>query len=345
MKRTQELEKIHIVRAILIVLIVLYHSSLFWTGTWFKVPTMYKSSALSWLALWLNSFHIYCFTFVSGYLFYYLKREKGKYTNLIAFIKNKGFRLLLPYITVALFWNIPFSLCFGMSPKILVRNYILGLSPEQLWFLLMLFGVFILFYAMEKCFYCKNTNQGNNSLFACCFFSFFIGIGGWAFIPNFFQIWRVLMFVFFFYMGYITRNGRIYQYLRIDGLSLTGYFLIYLFLFILAHFLYISNYFMFKFTKLSIEYICHILGAFTMFHILLNLTKIFGKKLKIISDNAFGIYLFHQQIIYIWLYFMANKLNPYLTTFTAFIISLLLSLLITLTLSNISYTRKLIGLK
>lgn len=132
MKRTEELENLHFVRAALIILIVLYHCSLFWTGTWFEIPTLHKAPALSWLALWLNSFHIYCFVFLSGYLFNYLKREKKKYAHLLPFIKTKALRLLIPYVFVSLCWNIPFALFLGMPLKILVYNYGLGVSPEQL---------------------------------------------------------------------------------------------------------------------------------------------------------------------------------------------------------------------
>lgn len=43
-------------------------------GSWLdNQPVIFKSKALSILAVWLNTFHIYGFTLVSGYIFQYLK--------------------------------------------------------------------------------------------------------------------------------------------------------------------------------------------------------------------------------------------------------------------------------
>ena len=89
MEKSKELSNLNVVRTWLIVCIVFYHSALFWTGAWFPVPTEQTAPYLGWFALWLNSFHIYSFVFLSGYLFYYQRRELGKYSNFTQFIKNK----------------------------------------------------------------------------------------------------------------------------------------------------------------------------------------------------------------------------------------------------------------
>lgn len=52
---------------------------------------------------------------------------------------------------------------------------------------------------------------------------------------------------------------------------------------------------------------------------------------KTISMNNFGIYLFHPMIIYILFYNIRNlNLNPYISTICIFIISTILSILLTL---------------
>lgn len=344
----KELTNLHFVRAVLIILIVLYHSALFWTGSWYQFHTNQHSQFLSWGALWLNSFHIYCFVFVSGYLFYYLKKENKKYNDFMIFTKDKAYRLLIPYVFVSLCWNIPFAIYFKVPFNTLFRAYILGVSPEQLWFLLMLFGVFILFYFLEGKLGSRGNNKFSMFLSTSCFFLFFFGISGWFFVPNYFQVWNTCMFIFFFYMGYSAREGKIYKYLKTDNIHLTGYFIIHLFLFILINSLSISNPYLLKFFQLTIGYICHILGAFVIFHFLAKLSVVFDKWNKffqLISINSLGIYLFHQQLVHLCLYFTVNRFNPYIITSICFIFSFSISLLITMILSNTSCTRWLIGVK
>jgi fucose 4-O-acetylase-like acetyltransferase len=77
-KKEAELENCSFIKTVLMLCIVLYHSLLFWSGTWFKVISPERIvPAFSYLTTWLNSFHIYGFVLVSGYLFYYVKYERG----------------------------------------------------------------------------------------------------------------------------------------------------------------------------------------------------------------------------------------------------------------------------
>ena len=57
----------------------------------------------------VNAFHIYGFTFISGFLFYYLKIEKIKYEDFVLFSKNKAKRLLAPYVFVCTVWVAPIT--------------------------------------------------------------------------------------------------------------------------------------------------------------------------------------------------------------------------------------------
>lgn len=67
--RQRELPNCTYLKALLMLLVVVYHSIVFWTGTWFTEHPIYVSSFLAGIALWLNTFHIYGFTLVSGYLY------------------------------------------------------------------------------------------------------------------------------------------------------------------------------------------------------------------------------------------------------------------------------------
>ena len=95
--RQTELSNCTFVKTILMLIVVIYHCILFWKGTWFTGNPVYESKLLDILATWMNSFHIYGFTLVSGYLFHYLKCEKTKYDRFVPFVINKFKRLLVPY--------------------------------------------------------------------------------------------------------------------------------------------------------------------------------------------------------------------------------------------------------
>ena len=122
------LDNCYFVKTVLMILVVLYHSILFWGGgSWLdNQPVIFKSKALSILSVWLNTFHIYGFTLVSGYIFQYLKYEKDKYQKFFLFIVNKAKRLLVPYVFVAIIWVIPIScVLFSYTSKdIILKGYV-----------------------------------------------------------------------------------------------------------------------------------------------------------------------------------------------------------------------------
>ena len=105
---------------------------------------------LALLSNWVGTFHTQTFTFASGYLFYMLRYEKGRYRNPGKDITRRVKQLCIPYITAALLWVIPSHwLVFGFKNDELIPFLLLGKAPGQLWFLIMLFGVFLIFYCFS----------------------------------------------------------------------------------------------------------------------------------------------------------------------------------------------------
>lgn len=96
LNRQEELSNCNFIKTVLMVLVVFYHSILFWNGSWFTEDPIETSVILNILAAWLNSFHIYGFTLVSGYLFGYLKLEKGKYVSLVRLLRTRHSGLCYP---------------------------------------------------------------------------------------------------------------------------------------------------------------------------------------------------------------------------------------------------------
>ena len=89
----QKLYNCVFIKSILMLLVILYHSTVFWNGNWFTVePVAFQSTILGVFSQWLNSFHIYAFILVSGYIFAF--KMSGGGTQVISSslkIRPKGF--------------------------------------------------------------------------------------------------------------------------------------------------------------------------------------------------------------------------------------------------------------
>ena len=140
------LNNLQLIRVVLAILIVLYHSILFLNGHYFSVVHVEKQVVPSYIADWLNSFHIYSFVFVSGYLFFYLKNEKKTYNSYRRFIINKIKRLLVPYFVVSILWAAPIDFFFYRGDFLFsLQNTYLGKGHLSYGFCLCFFGFFYCF--------------------------------------------------------------------------------------------------------------------------------------------------------------------------------------------------------
>ena len=324
-------------------LVVVYHCILFWTGTWFTTQEpIRQSTLLPILSSWMNSFHIYGFTLISGYLFFFLKYEKRQYTKFYPFIVNKARRLLIPYIFVASVWVIPISQIFSeYTPTEVISKYVLGTSPSQLWFLLMLFGVFMLFYPLSD-FFKKRTIAG--AVVVILFYGVGL-IGQYAHI-NFFQIFRACVYIPFFWLGFKIRQYGSCYLRKIPALV---WLVVDILLFGVTKFLSTLDGIIFVLLHQGFSFALHIVGALMAFVLLQKLAKCIewkdNKTFKFLSAHSMPVYLFHQQIIYIFLSCLNGKVDPYTHSFVNFIGAMAISLLISSFLMRFKWTRFLIGEK
>lgn len=74
------------VKTILMLLVILGHACAFWSGHWFTENPAIQSQGLNILYSWVNSFHIFAFALVSGYIFTY-KINGGGTTIMCHFFK------------------------------------------------------------------------------------------------------------------------------------------------------------------------------------------------------------------------------------------------------------------
>ncbi len=194
----KELDNCTFVKVLLMLLVVIYHSCVFWHGDWFTEATIVQPSKFfQVIPSWLNSFHIWGFTLVSGFIFSYLQSIKH-YNNIYDLAKKKFRRLIIPYFFICTVWVIPITQYFDHYPiSTLITKYLLGTSPSQLWFLLMLFDLFIIAWLSENIFKKNNTTAIVVGTLSYC-----ISIVGAHFLRNYFQIWTAFQYVPVFILGY-----------------------------------------------------------------------------------------------------------------------------------------------
>lgn len=330
------------VKTILMLLVVFYHSTVFWTGNWFTVQKVaIDDQIIANLSLWLNTFHIYTFVAISGYLFEFLKNEKCKYKDFKKFLLNKLKRLIVPYCFVAIIWVIPISLLFySYTGEEIIHKFLLCESPGQLWFLWMLFDIFILIWLLNI--FLKNTNFVLIiSLLSCV-----IGFIGKKCFLNIFCIWDAFTYLPYFIIGMKLRKNRNGILYKIPSLA---YFFIHIILFTIS--LYIAD-----FKGIIINVICnilnftiHIIGVLMAFFILQNIAQKTDWKNRVLlvyfSKISMPIYLFHQQIIYFTITFFNGRINPLLNIIVNFFAAIFISSLLSSIMLKYKYTRLLIGEK
>jgi Acyltransferase family. len=341
-KEIVSLESCTFAKTILMICVVIYHSMALWTNVWAVAKPKIDSPTLSFFALWLNSFHVYGFVVISGYLFYYLRHDKHKYYIFADFISQKAKRLVVPAITVSIIWCIPFALFFfSYDWRTIIVNYIFAVSPNQLWFLWMLFWVFLLswllFDFIEK-----------HSLLSFLFsvVLYWIGVFASTKIQNYFQIWTACQFFVYFWFGIKLRQKGT-KWIKSSYIFISV--ILHITLFCIDQYYVANDGIANSIVHYSIKPIVHILGGILIFIILSWLsTKISWKEskiFKIVSKTSMPIFLFHQQVIYVCVYLLNGKVYPIINAIVNFIVSFVVSIAISLLCLRFNKLRLIIGEK
>ena len=298
-----------------------------------------KANYLAVIAKWMNTFHIHAFVMASGFLFYYLKTEKSKYNETSESIKKRAKRLIIPYIFTTIFWVGPITYYFyKTSFSKLIHKFILCESPSQLWFLIMLFILSCLFIVFYK--KIKISTRGLVILYiASTILSSLLG----HFDINYFQINMVCKFSLFFYLG-----GYLYkykQYINVSKIIFLVIITIIMFcgIFITKNTLIIKGIIAFGLQMLSLLEVILIYFIGNYF-INVKRYKFDNKIYKIFEENSFGIYLFHQQIIYFCIVIFNGLIHPIIQVILSFVIALNVSLVMTLILRKNKITKFMFGL-
>lgn len=133
-----------IVRLLLIVLLVLYHSFCMYSGAWEAISDMPNIKAYWWISKLSYSFMLECFVFISGYIFAFQLEKKN--IDIRSLVTNKFKRLIFPSILFCLLY------IFLFNPRLskygLAYDILNGVG--HMWFLPMLFWCFGITYYLRQ---------------------------------------------------------------------------------------------------------------------------------------------------------------------------------------------------
>lgn len=336
-EETKKLDNIDLVKTIMMVLVVLYHSLRYFTGDWFNI---YGDAPISnyaiYITAFLKMFHVPSFCMALGFLYYYLKFEKNKYKILKDNIYNKIKRLLIPCISTIVLWALPIGMIFyKYSVKEIIYKFVLMASPVQLWFLIALFNIFCIAFIFPKKINLKN-------LIIIYLISTICGSTLDYFGIHFFQIHTTIQYFLFFYLGgYIYKNKN-----TISTKKIIICFIILIPL-LIVRFSSLNCEGVVYYLIRMIEPLISVLEIIVVYFLCTAFTKKYSLNNKLylmISNNSFGIYLFHQQIIYIMIYAFNKHVNSFGLISICFFASLLISLLMSLFFKKFKFTKTIFGL-
>ncbi|OUO73437.1 hypothetical protein B5F53_19295 [Blautia sp. An249] len=334
--KEKELDNCTLIKAVLMLAVCLGHCANFWTGGWFNVVTpKYQSDTLIFISKWLNSFHIYCFVLISGYLYSYNRNECGKYNVYKTFITKKTKRLILPYVFVTISFVIPIeSFLYDYSLEQIIEKYVLCESPSHLWFLWMLFWLFIIIWPLTK----KFSNDWMAIVISTM--SYVIGTLGGLRIPNYFCIFTSLSYVPFFIIGMKLREKRNWF---IRKVSLTIYCVLYIICFMAWSYFADGINSIEKIIYIGLGLVLHIIGAISIFFLLQRLANIItwekSKLWGFLSKRSMMVYLYHQQLIYFSILWFNGLVPPFFNFLLNFGVALVGALIISSALLRFRYTR------
>lgn len=323
-------ESLNRIKTAMMLLIVVYHSIALWLPEgWFGMYPDHKSTLLLNLAMWINFIHIYVFVFVSGYIFNYYGLEKGKYTSLKEILNKKTKRLILPYILTSMLWCIPFYYYF-YHPSLdnIVRNYILGYEPNQLWFLLMLYFCFIFAHYISKL-----VNKMNWFLLFCLSIIIYI-LYYVIHAPLPFQIFVVFKFIPFFILGMNFKKYNMF----FKNKKIWLLFLLFSLLFFRIYMILPSSNIFVKVIKVILEYFISMTGILFVMRLSIwakDLTIWKTKLYKILEKNSMLIYLVHQQVIWVVIYYCNGNIPFILMIILSIISAIVISLIISVVINKL----------
>lgn len=314
------------------IFIVLYHSVCYY-GIW-SIPFAKQYESID---LWRGVSYIAlnAFVFISGYLFSYIYIYTNKYQNYFIFIKNKFFRLLLPY----LIWSVVVLALFPSKHPF--RDIVSG--HQHLWFLYMLFYIFIIAIIFMKKFLYQNLICQICELIFIVLCRSILGKFVSSNILHLFCFSDVLIYLPSFLLGGIMVSHKWEYY--IGSWKPCYFWPIYFFSIILACVFLTSK--SLPFGQFYINIPTYVFLVFS-YAALSRLNLVIPSVVLSLDKCSMGIYIIHHVLIWLFIYycpFSTVLLNEYYISspIIIFVIAILISWGLTLLLMKNNYISKCIG--
>lgn len=314
------------IRALAIIVVVFGHSIILYSSNWNIYTTKYTVPALDLLKRILDMFQMPLFFSISGYLFYF---TYAKRRGILYLINSKIKRLIVPYILVSLLYVIPLRIIIhypGYEHQTLIKlltNILMATDIGHLWFLPALFLIFgiawVGLWIIEKILG-KNNIVNTVILFGGSLVLYFVGYKiGFGYGP----LLSAYNYFIWFFVGYILcehqqiiasirKNQKISYVLGIIASSLIVINTIYPMSVILTI----------------------VIKIIFIFSIYVWIPSNKNKIINIISENSFGIYLFHSPLTYI-IYTLDVNANPVVVVGINFIVCGIIASILTILLRKI----------
>ena len=246
----------------------------------------------------IYSFHMPLFIFLAGAL-YEIGQKGGKWEAFSAFVAAKARRLLLPFVSVTIFWLLPikyFSGYYSASNSV-IKDMLLGqvvfLENCHLWYVVSLFWIFQISWIMDKFLSSRFKVAVIMGLFCVALL-----------IPvNFLGFKKAFLYLVYFYGGKVYERKRT-MFSEIDfksrKLIISGICFFTIFIYGIYLSLFRNNDIVYSFVAFAG------IGMMLLFSYLLKRKSFnMGACLpKIILKNSYGIYLFADPVNYLILSFL-----------------------------------------
>ena len=329
LQKNNILPEIVIIRLGLIIFLVLDHCFAPFCGIW---ETLSDEAIPLYhiIGRFAYSFFLETFVFISGYLLAYSAQRTREALNAGNCIWKKFKRLYIPSLVFSAIYVALFTETFLVNdPK---NWYYIVQGAGHMWFLPMLFWCFVFFWAVNK------LKISPIVILFISLFTGFLPVG----LP--FRIGYAAYYFFFFYFGYAIRSGFLQFVPKKPSSTLFLSGVVLFFIGFIITILYPSSCNIFKISKLIMS-VCAVIIIYWLSLYYSYKIEFLSPILIRLSGYCFGVYIV-QQFFIIYFYYHTSAslvLNIYLLPWITFVITIIVSLIVTHLMLKTKIGRFLVG--
>ena len=301
----------NVLKVLATLLVVIAHVTVMYSSL-YSAYEMPENMILDWISVFIYSFHMPLFLFISGSIFK-ICIAGGKYKSIKDFVILKFKRLMIPYLFIGISYVTPVMLLLKLTDESLLHYIIKGiglcLDSRHLWYLYVLFIMFLITRVLKPVFERFPVIEYTVLLFAAVSAFYF-----YRYFPAYFGLDTFAKNYAFFLLGY-SFVDKLDYFKRFPLISVgSSFVLINVLLFINSD---------------KLRLFTGILGIIMSYSFAVIIQAGFEKTVfyKLLLKNSMGIYLFHPMIIYVLFHFAINWSVPaILFSFLAFTVALTVSI-------------------